>query len=117
MIRQGEIYLVDFGKRYNSEFGKTRPALILQSDKVNRLLEKMEYKSVAVVPLTTDQIEGAFFRVPLEAAGKLEKPSDIVCNWICTVDLERIRVTKGVLTTISKETIQAVREKTFFLLD
>ena len=117
MIRQGEIYLVDFGNRYNSEFGKTRPALILQSDKVNRLLDKMEYKSVAVVPLTTDQIEGAFFRVPLEPEGKLEKPSDIVCNWVCTVDLERIRVAEGVLTMISPAVVQAVREKVTFLLD
>ena len=25
MIEQGEVYLVDFAKKYNSEFGKVRP--------------------------------------------------------------------------------------------
>ena len=32
MIEQGEVYLVDFAKKYNSEFGKVRPAVILQNN-------------------------------------------------------------------------------------
>lgn len=38
-IRRGEIYLVNFGKKYNSEFGKTRPALIIQNDIANRNID------------------------------------------------------------------------------
>ena len=43
MIKQGEIYLVDFAKKYNSEFGKIRPAVILQNDFLNRSLEETLY--------------------------------------------------------------------------
>ena len=39
-MRRGEIYLVDFAKRYNSEFGKIRPALIIQNDIANRNIDK-----------------------------------------------------------------------------
>jgi len=53
MIEQGEIYLVHFAKKYNSEFGKIRPAVILQNNFFNRALEDTHYQSVLVVPLST----------------------------------------------------------------
>ena len=31
-MRRDDIYLVNFGKKYNSEFGKIRPAMIVQND-------------------------------------------------------------------------------------
>ena len=31
-MKRAEVYLVNFGKKYNSEFGKVRPALIIQND-------------------------------------------------------------------------------------
>ncbi len=42
MIQQGEVYLVDFAKKYNSEFGKVRPAVILQNNFLNRVLSNIK---------------------------------------------------------------------------
>ena len=36
-MRREEVYLLSFGKKYNSEFGKIRPALIIQNDIANRV--------------------------------------------------------------------------------
>jgi mRNA interferase MazF len=117
MIRQGEIYIVNFGEKYNSEFGKRRPALVIQSDSINILLHKMEYKSVAVIPLTTQTIENAYLRVKIQSRDNLKKESDIVCNWICTVDLQKIQREDGVLTKLSKKELEMVKQKVDFLLD
>jgi len=56
MIEQGDVYLVDFAKKYNSEFGKVRPAVILQNNFLNRSLEISKFQSVLVVPLSTQDI-------------------------------------------------------------
>jgi mRNA interferase MazF len=117
MITQGEIYLVDFGEKYNSEFGKRRPALIIQSNRVNRLLEKMQYQSVAVIPLSTSLIDDAFFRLRLEPRERLEKASDIVCNWVCTVDFARIEKENGVIATLSPKELAAVKAKLGVLVE
>ena len=52
-MKRGEIYLVNFGKKYNSEFEKIRPALIIQNDIANRNIDKVAFKGVSVIPLTT----------------------------------------------------------------
>ncbi len=43
-MRRGEVYLVNFGKKYNSEFGKIRPALIIQNDIATEISEKLPSK-------------------------------------------------------------------------
>lgn len=53
MIVQGGVYLVDFAKSYNSEFGKRRPAIVVQDDFLNRSLAQSAFQGVIVVPLTT----------------------------------------------------------------
>ena len=32
MIKQGEVYLVNFGHKYNSELDKIRPAVVIQNN-------------------------------------------------------------------------------------
>lgn len=72
MIRRGEIYLVNFGKQYNSEFGKVRPALIIQNNLANRVLDKVHFKGVTVVPLTTNLVGGRL-RVQILARDHLKQ--------------------------------------------
>jgi mRNA interferase MazF len=116
MIKQGDIYIVDFGDKYNSEFGKNRPALIIQSNELNEILSEMEYKSMAVIPLTTNLIDNAFFRVRLNSRDNLKKESDIVCNWICTVDFNRLN-TEKLLTKLTMKELLMVKEKLKYLFN
>lgn len=113
-IKRGEIHLVDFGKKYQSELGKIRPALILQSNYVNDNLDVALFKSVLVVPLTSD-LKGGRFRFQLPAREKLEKKSELIINWMCSVDLKRI-VSKDPLTTLSHQELRELKEKLDFFM-
>lgn len=106
MIRRGEIYLVNFGKKYNSEFGKVRPALIIQNDIANRNIEKVAFKGVTLLPLTSN-LTGGTIRVRIESRDKLEKESEICINEICTLDLSRIDREKR-LTILTHEEMDEV---------
>ena len=51
---KGDIYLVDFGRSKDSfSFGKKRPALIFQTDKLNYAVEEGLYDYFLVIPLST----------------------------------------------------------------
>ena len=113
-IKRGEIHLVDFGKKYQSELGKVRPAVILQSNYVNDNLDVATFKSVLVVPLTTDT-KGGRFRVTLQAREKLEKESELIVNWICTVDLKRILSIKP-LTVLTQNELSELKIKLDFFM-
>jgi mRNA interferase MazF len=108
-MRRGEIYLVNFGKKYNSEFGKIRPALIIQNDIANRNIDKVVFKGVSVLPLTT-QIKGGDLRVYLQARDALKMESEICINEICTLDMSRIDLTLC-LTVLSNDELENVSQK------
>ena len=114
VIKRGEIYLVDFGKKYQSELGKVRPAMILQSDYVNDSLDVAPFKSVLVIPLTTD-VKGGRFRVEIDRREKLEKKSELILNWMCTVDLKRF-VSDEPLTVLKKEEWSDLKKKLDFFM-
>ena len=109
MIKRGEIYLVNFGKKYNSEFGKVRPALIIQNDVANRNIDKVDFKGVTLLPLTTN-ITGGTIRVAVEARDRLKKESEICINEICTLDMSRIDLEKK-LTELSASEMDEVVSK------
>ncbi len=113
-IKRGEIYLVDFGKKYQSELGKIRPAMILQSNYVNDNLDVAPFKSVLVIPLTTD-IKGGRFRLEVCAREKLEKKSELIINWMCTVDLKRV-VSEDPLMILSKDELTDLKKKLDFFM-
>ena len=113
-IKRGEIHLVNFGKRYQSELGKIRPALILQSDYVNDNLDVARFKSVLVIPLTTD-LKGGRFRFKLSAREKLEKESELIINWMCTVDLKRVVSTEPLTMLSQRELIELKTKLDFFM--
>ena len=108
-MRRGEIYLVNFGKRYNSEFGKVRPALIIQNDIANRVIDRVAFKGVTLLPLTT-QLSGGDLRVRIQARDNLQKTSDICINEICTLDLSRIDLSNR-LTVLSSQEMQEISRK------
>ncbi len=84
-MRRGDIYLVDFGQsRRNFEFGKNRPAVIVQTDKLNFAIEEEIYDYVIVAPLSTrEDIVTEEFRYKLLSRNDLYEESYVVCNSLC----------------------------------
>ena len=108
-MKRGEIYLINFGKKYNSEFGKIRLALIIQNNVANRNIDKVEFKGVTVIPITTN-LCGGNLRVKIQSRENLLQDSEICINELCTLDLSRIDLNKK-LTTLNSEELEEVRIK------
>ena len=108
-MKRGEIYLVNFGKKYNSEFGKIRPALIIQNNIANRNIDKVEFKGVTVIPITTN-LCGGNLRVKIQSRENLLQDSEVCINELCTLDLSRIDLDKK-LTTLNSEELEEVKIK------
>jgi len=110
MIQQGEVYLVDFGKKHHSELGKVRPAVVVQNDFFNRALQESLFHSVIVIPLTTDDIMTQY-KITIPKRDKLQKPSYIITTWVCGVDIDRFDLDTGILTRLSGEEMVALKER------
>ncbi|HHD74430.1 MAG TPA: type II toxin-antitoxin system PemK/MazF family toxin [Nitratifractor sp.] len=110
MIKQGDVYLVNFAKKYNSEFGKVRPAVILQNNFLNRSLEDTQYQSVLLVPLSTQDIQTEY-KIEITPRDNLKEKSFIVANWLCTLDYKRILLDKGIITKLSTDELQQLKTK------
>ena len=108
-MKRGEVYLVNFGKKYNSEFGKVRPALVIQNDTANRNIDKVFFKGVTLLPLTT-RISGGDIRVLIHARERLQKNSEVCINEICTLDMSRIEIDEC-LTILTDEEMDEVNTK------
>ncbi len=109
-IRQGEVYLANFGTKYNSELGKIRPAVVVQNNFFNRALKSKDYKQILLVPLSTKPIIDDY-RIPIKARDNLQKDSFIIANWICTIDFEHLLVEKGVLTKLSEDEFNELKKR------
>jgi len=114
-MKRGEIYLVNFGKKYNSEFGKVRPALIIQNDVANRNIDRVDFKGVTVIPISTN-IFGGDLRVKIEKRDNLEKTSEICINELCTLDISRIELS-NILTLLTSDELKEVQLKLLKHLD
>ncbi len=108
-MKRGDIYLVNFGKKYNSEFGKVRPALVIQNDIANRNIDKVTFKGVTLLPLTTN-LAGGSIRVLIPKRDALDRDSEICINEICTLDQSRIRL-DVLLTRLSQNEMEEVERK------
>ena len=108
-MKQGEIYLVNFGKKYNSEFGKVRPAIIIQNDIANRNIDKVAFKGVTLIPMSTN-ISGGDLRVKIPKRDRLDRDSEVCINELCTLDISRIRL-DTVLTTVTIDELQEIKVK------
>lgn len=78
-MKQGDIYIVNFGKKYNSEFGKVRPALVIQNDVANRNIDKVDFKGITVLPLTTN-LCGRDIRVLIDKQDNLKQTIEVCVN-------------------------------------
>lgn len=117
MIVQGGVYLVNFAKTYHSEFGKIRPAVVIQDNFLNRSLDQAAFKGVVVIPLTT-QLAGGDYRYELSARDKLLQDSEAVANWACTLDVARFDLQAGILTQLSSQefaALMAIFSRTFIV--
>jgi mRNA interferase MazF len=110
MIQQGDIYLVDFAKKYNSEFGKVRPAVILQNNFLNRALSISKFQSVLVAPLITQDIQTEY-KIEIDPRDNLKEKSFIVANWLCTLDIKRIQVNKGIIAKLDENELTILKSK------
>ncbi len=110
MIRQREVYLVDFGEKYNSEIGKIRPAVVMQNNFFNKAIKQNIYKQVVVVPFSTLPIEDDY-RIAIKARDNLKKDSFMIANWICTLDFEHVLVDRGLITKLDDKEFAFLKEK------
>ena len=100
---------MNFGKKYNSEFGKVRPALVIQNDIANRNIDKVDFKGVTVMPMSTN-LFGGDLRVEIQKRDNLEKNSEVCINELCTLDMSRIYLDK-LLTTLNDDEVKEVNLK------
>ena len=113
MIKRGEIYVIDFGKRYQSNIGKRRPAVVLSADGYLEILDSLEYPSVLVIPLTTDCVDNPanLLRVQISQKDSLLEKSEAIVNWSCSVDLNYIDTDIGPLASLTLAELQELEEK------
>lgn len=79
--RRGDVFLVDLDPTRGAEIKKTRPAVVVSPDELNRHL-----RTVIIAPLTS-AAHPYPFRVPCRFAGKTWQ---IVTDQLRTVDRERL---------------------------
>lgn len=79
----------------SGDFGKPRPAVIIQSDLFNQT-----HSSITICPITTHLVEAPLFRLiilPVSRNG-LNKPSQIMIDKVATLLRTKIRKKIGMLT-------------------
>ena len=107
-MKKGDIYLADFGKSKNSfSFGKKRPVIIIQTDKLNFAVLENIYEYFLVIPLSTkNDIVTEDFRVKICARDKLKQDSFAVVNSICFLHKKYLIEKLSILTDDELKKIQ-----------
>ena len=96
-MKRGEVWLVNLDPTIGAEIQKTRPAVIVSPDELNRQL-----RTVVVVPLTTGR---SFpFRIPTKVQGKAGVAA---IDQIRTLDKRRLAKK---LSTLRKATAEKIHE-------
>jgi mRNA interferase MazF len=98
-IRRGEVWWVDLDPTRGSETSKTRPAVVLTADALNRAR-----RTVVVVPLSTGPTPRPPIVVQTESAGA---GSVAVCDQVRAVDKSRLTRRAGQL---AKSDLREVEE-------
>jgi len=112
---KGDIYLADFGKSKNSfEFGKKRPVLIFQTDKLNLAVQEGIYDFFLVIPLSTkDDIVTEEFRYKISKREMLQKESYAVCNSICFLPKAALQEKVGSLNAEECVEVESILKNLF----
>lgn len=111
-VCKNEIWLANLNpQKHANEVGKVRPVVVIQNDMLNRT----DYPTVIVLPLTTDLIDDAEpLRMRLVKRDKVMKDSDVLVAQMRAVDRSRLLERLGVLTT---EESEKLRQLVFEILD
>ncbi len=100
MIKKGDIYLADFGKSRDSfAFGKKRPVIVFQTNKLNYAIEENIYRHIIAIPLSTkaDHVTDEF-RYFLPKRDGLHQDCYAVCNSLCFLDCKYLTTKLSALT-------------------
>ena len=106
MFDRGSVYLEKLYPSKGHEVGKKRPVLILQND----VLTKAGHTTVIVLPLTTQLIDNTYpLRFRLQERGSLQKVSDILCDQVRAIDINRLE--SKPLTSLEDFELQTIEEQ------
>ncbi|BBG66509.1 programmed cell death toxin YdcE [Hydrogenimonas sp.] len=112
MFDRGGIYLAKLYPSKGHEVGKTRPVLVLQTDALNSI----GHTTTIIAPLTTQCIDGSFpLRYRLKKRGKLQKTSEVLCDQIRAVDINRLLPDK--LAALSEKEMLEIGQQIALILD
>jgi len=103
-IKQFEIWIADLNPQIGTEAGKTRPALVIQTD----LLNKTSHPSILICPITTNiSKESEILRVHLKKGmANIRQDCDIMIDQIRAIDNMRLIKKIGVIPDNLKEIIR-----------
>jgi len=87
-IKQFEIWIVDLNPRIGTESGKTRPALVVQTN----LLNKIQHPSTIICPITTNiKKDSKILRIHLKKGmGNLHQDCDVMIDQLRAIDNKRL---------------------------
>jgi mRNA interferase MazF len=99
-LKRGDVVLVVA----SGDYGKPRPAVVVQSDLFNDT-----HASMTVCPVTSSRVEAPLFRVPLKPskANGLPLKSQIMIDKIQTLRRDRIRGRVGAIGTVTMDNVEA----------
>ena len=111
-MRRGEVYLAYLNPNKGKEVGKLRPVLILQTD----FLNEINHPTAIILPLSTKLIDDAYpLRYRIKKRDKLEKDSDVLCDQIRAISVERIRGER--LTVLSEKELKEIEKQVKLILE
>jgi mRNA interferase MazF len=97
-VRRGEIWWVNFDPTQGDEIRKTRPAIVLTADALNRAR-----RTVVVVPLSTGPQPHPPIVIATPSAGE---SSVAVCDQVRAVDKRRLTRTQGRLSEVDLRSLE-----------
>lgn len=96
-VRRGDIWWVNLDPTQGSELRKTRPAVVMTADALNRAR-----RTIVVVPLST----GPEPRPPIVVATPSAGPNSVaVCDQLRAIDKRRLTHNSGRLSTVDLQMI------------
>ena len=112
MFKRGDIHLAKLYPSKGHEVGKNRPVLILQTD----LLNEINHTTVVILPLTSVLVENSYpLRFRITSRDKLEKISEILCDQIRAIDINRIN--NEPVASLTKQELIKVEQRVQIILD
>lgn len=86
-IKQYEIWIADLNPRFDTEPGKTRPVVIIQTDLLNKF-----HPSTIICPITTNvKLDANILRVHVtKGTAKLKEDCDIMIDQVRAIDNKRL---------------------------